>query len=101
MQGADLPPAIDNMHRYLLTLQCINRISFVEKVLDAYALGEADIARVVEEDLSTGSSFSHLSKAIVFALDWATILSRGYKDDTLLTAATDLQARIVSLRLTE
>jgi len=30
MKGMETPPAIDAMNRYLLTLQCINRIDFFE-----------------------------------------------------------------------
>jgi len=77
-QGAVLPPEIDAMHGYLLTLQCVNRIHFVEKELDSWF-----------------PSTKKMKIAMTQALDWATILSRkGYKDGTFLTAVNALQERV-------
>ncbi len=78
MQGVDVPPAIDAMHSYLFALQCINRIDFVE-----------------EELKKSPQASPEIQQAMVFALDWATILSKGYKDDTYLTAIRGLQARLM------
>lgn len=80
MQGADIPAAVDAMHAYLLTLQCINRMDFVEKEL---AGGSPD--------------FTKIKEAMIWAEDPATHLSRGYKDDTLLTAVNELQGRLNNL----
>lgn len=74
VQGIDAPGEIDAMHAYLLSLQCINRINFVEAELEK---GSADS--------------SEINQAMVLALDWATILSRGYSDTTLLNAVNELQ----------
>lgn len=80
MQEKNAPSEIDAMHAYLLTLQCINRINFVEKSLEQ------------------GSPYSsEIQHAMVLALDWATILSRGYQDNTLLSAVNELQGILNSL----
>lgn len=80
MQGADIPTEIDAMHAYLLALQCINRIDFIEKEL---AGGSPD--------------FTKIKDAMIWAEDPATHLSRGYKDDTLLTAVNELKNRLNGL----
>lgn len=77
MQGMAPPPAIDAMHAYLFTLQCINRMNFVEV------------------KLSQGSPISQeIQHAMAQALDWATLLARGYKDETMLSAVNELQGRL-------
>jgi hypothetical protein len=76
-QGEDVPPAIDEMHRYLMTLLCVNRIKYIE---DEIAKGNATSPEV--------------KYAMKMADDRATHLSRGYKDDTLLTATSKLQERL-------
>ncbi len=79
-QGADLPPEIDAMHHYLLALQCVNQINFVEKELEQKS---PDLAKI--------------QQAMVPALDWAKIISNGYKDGTLLSAVKKLQGRLDNL----
>lgn len=76
-QRADLPPEIDGMHHYLLALQCVNQINFVEKELEQKS---PDLAKI--------------QQAMVPALDWAEIISNGYKDGTLLRAVKKLQGRL-------
>lgn len=76
MQGMDPPPAIDAMHAYLLALQCINRINFIEAGIEQ------------------GSGSPEIQHAIAQALDWATVLSGGYKDATLLGTVNELQVRL-------
>jgi hypothetical protein len=80
MLGTDVPAAVDDMHKYLLALQCINRISFVEAELE---MGSPDNGKI--------------EQAMVWALDAATHLSRGYKDSSLLEAVNELQERLGSL----
>ncbi|MFA5828912.1 MAG: hypothetical protein WC843_00230 [Candidatus Gracilibacteria bacterium] len=79
-QGADLPPEIDAMHHYLLALQCTNLINFVEKELE-----------------QSSPALAKIQQAMVPALDWAKIISNGYKDGTLLKAVKKLQGRLDSL----
>jgi len=77
MQGAETPPEIIAMHGYLFALQCINQINFIENELEQSSPDSAKI-----------------KQALALALDWATILSRGYKDHTLLSAVNELQGRL-------
>jgi hypothetical protein len=80
MQGADVPPALDALHAYLSSLQCVNRIKFIE------------------EELDKGNTDSPEFKlALAQILDWATNLSRGYKDNTMLDAVNELQERLGNL----
>ena len=74
MQGVDLPQEIDEIHRYLLGLQCVNRIKCIEEEL--------------EKDSPDASK---MQNAMVQLLDLITILTRGYKDDTLLNAIEQLE----------
>ncbi|MFC1810563.1 hypothetical protein ACFLZH_03625 [Patescibacteria group bacterium] len=64
MQGADEPPEIDAIHAYLLALQCINRVKFVE---EGFAQESPD--------------FPEINKAANRGKDWAETLSKGYNDD--------------------
>lgn len=80
MQGADVPAAIDAMHAHFLALQCVNRMNFVEEELEKGSAGSAELQRIM-----------------AMALDWATILSRGYKDGTFLAAVNELQERLKDL----
>lgn len=77
MQGDNAPPAIETMYCHLLMLSCINRIRFIEGELEKVSPDTAQI-----------------KQAMVWALDPATHLSRGYKDNTLLMAVKGLQDRI-------
>lgn len=78
MQGADAPDEIYAMNSYLVALQCINQIDFVETALEQ---GSSDAEKI--------------QYALASALDWATILSRGWsKDDSLLTAVHELEGRV-------
>lgn len=76
LQGTHPPPEIDAMHAYLLALQCINQMNFVEQELEQ---GTPD--------------FSAIHSAMVRAYDWATILAKGYKDVTFLNAVNSLFER--------
>jgi|GEM_PF-2410714 len=75
--GMDIPPDIDAMHARLLALICTNRMSFVE------------------QEIKKGSHDTpEIKYAMKMADDRATILSRGYKDDTMLNAVNELQKRL-------
>lgn len=80
MNGEEAPLAIDSLHAYLLSLQCINRINFIEREIES---GVSDSPEV--------------SAAMVSALDVARILSRGYKDETLLIAVREIEERLKNL----
>ena len=75
-QEKDAPPEIAALAAYFFILQCVNRIEFVESRI---ALGDADSPEV--------------TKAMILAKDWATTLSKGYKDDTMLNAVRALSLK--------
>ncbi len=78
MQGADIPTEIYAMNAYLVALQCIHCIHFVEAELERKVIIPAQI-----------------QEAMAMALDMATILSEGWaQDDTLLRAVHALEARL-------
>ncbi len=87
MQGADAAPAIHAMNAFLFALQCVNRINYVEGWRDNFRTSSSDTQPSTEPALNL---------AMAQALDWATILSNGYKDDTMLNAVHDLQSRLKS-----
>jgi hypothetical protein len=59
-----------------LGLQCLNRIKFVEKELE-----------------QASPNFKKINRAMVLALGWATILSRGYQDESFLNAVNELRGK--------
>ncbi len=79
MAGAEIPPAIDAMHRHLLSLQCVDRIHFVES-----ELGQAS------------PDFAQIRRAMAFAMQWAEILSSGYKDNAMLNAVQGMEVYLRS-----
>jgi hypothetical protein len=76
-QGIDAPTAIDALNRYLLTLICVNRIKYIEEAIEKGTAASPEV-----------------KYAMKMADDRATLLSRGYKDDTLLAATKKLQERL-------
>jgi hypothetical protein len=80
MQGADIPPAIDAMHAYLLALQCINRFEFIETESG--------------KDPADGAA---IKSAMVQIMDWASILAKGYNDPDMLKAAKELEEELKAL----
>ncbi|EKD94042.1 MAG: hypothetical protein ACD_28C00003G0003 [uncultured bacterium] len=80
MQGEDTPPAINVLDAYLWTLQCINRIQFVEEALEREGAYSPDIAQ-----------------AMLFAFDWATMLLSGHKNHAPFDAVKELQERLKNL----
>lgn len=73
MQGSDTPPAIDALHAHLFSLQCINRINFIESEM---VHGRAESRETID--------------SFVKVADWATTLFKGYKDESMLNAVNDL-----------
>lgn len=80
MQGVEPPSEIDAMHGYLVALQCINRINFIEEEL---AQGSPDISGV--------------QQAMINVSDCARTLSKGYNDNTFLDALNELRDRLGNL----
>jgi len=85
MQGADIPPEIDAMNAYLLTLQCINRIKFIEGWHDKSTTSSPDTQQIPRQTIDL---------TMEFALSEAAVLSRQYKDNTLNDALNELKDRI-------
>ena len=79
-QGNEPPPAIDAIHKYFWSLECINRLNFVEEKLEQGS-------EIMEE----------IELAMAIALKCATTLADGYKDDSLLKAVNELRAIVESL----
>jgi len=77
MMGAEFPPEIDSLHAHLLTLQCISRRKFVGNELK-----------------KPHPDFDAIQKALTMALDTATALSRGYKEETQLAAIQGLNVTV-------
>lgn len=77
MMGAEFPPEIDSLHAHLLTLQCISRRKFVGNELK-----------------KPSPDFNAIQKALTMALDTATALSRGYKEETQLAAIQGLNVTV-------
>ena len=78
MQGMDVPAEIDNMHHYILALQGLNRLNYIEEELEKGAPSDAQ----------------NIQEAMAWAASAADNLSRGYKDNTLLDAVTELKGRL-------
>lgn len=80
MQGAQSPPEIDAMHGYLVALQCINRINFIE------------------EELVQGSpDSSEVQQAMRRGLGWARVLLNADSDGAFFDAFNELQDRLGNL----
>ena len=112
-QGNDTPPAIDALHAHFLSLQCLNRINFVENEmfdgvyvppvegsvvipLDAYVPFEAGL---LDTSILTGAFNSpEVAKALRVAHDWALTLEKGYKDKAMLTEVNIFMLRVQNLR---
>jgi hypothetical protein len=77
MTGEEFPPEIDRLHAHLLTLQCISRRNFVGNELK-----------------KPSPDFDAIQKALTMALDTATALSRGYKEETQLAAIQGLNVTV-------
>ena len=78
MQGEEAPQEIDALNGYLLALQCVNRMKFIE------------------DEIEKGNTNSpEIKQAMVRAIEWARILSVDYYvDQTFLTAVTELKKQI-------
>lgn len=81
MQGAEAPTEVDAVYAHLLALQCTYKIRFIETEL--------------EQNLDPNSAV--VQQAMIVVLDWAKVLSKAYKDDTILTAVNALQEEMKSL----
>ncbi len=74
----------------------IYRANDPKPIIGSEIKSQMSILRTIEEELKKSPQASpEIQQAMVFALDWATILSKGYKDDTYLTAIRGLQARLM------
>ena len=74
MQGEEAPAEIDALHGYLLAVQCVNRMKFME------------------DEIEKGNPFSHeVNEAKDRVFEWAEILSKGYNDPSCLNAIIELQ----------
>lgn len=81
MQGENAPAEIDDLEAYLFSLQCMNRIKFIEE--------EMSRAVIINP--------SEITEAITLALDWATTLSKGYNDSSMLDEVQALLLRLEKL----
>ncbi len=79
-QGEEYPPEIDALNGYLIALQCINRISFIE---GEFAQGSPDSSKIQE--------------AIALGSPWAKRLSKWYDDDAFLNTFNELRDRLGNL----
>lgn len=113
MQGNDTPPAIDALHAHFLSLQCLNRIDFVEHEmfngvyvppiegsvvipLEGYVPFEAGLLDT--SVLSGAFNSPEVTKALKVAQDWARTLEKGYKDNAMLTEVSIFVLRVQNLR---
>lgn len=80
MQGAECPPEIDAMHGYLMALQCINLMKFIEEALVQGAFDQL----VIQDAMIRGKGN-------------AKNLSKAYNDDTFLNAFDELQDKLDNL----
>jgi len=78
MQGVAAPTELDGLYACLLALQCIHKMNFVEK----------------ENEQNPDNP--QIQKALVVAMDQALLISRAFKDDTLLNAVKQLQTSLRS-----
>jgi len=82
LQGDEAPAEIDALHGYLLAMQCLNRISFIENEIEKGNINTPEIQQAINR-----------------AFEWASIISRGYKDHAyLLDAVNELKDRLNSFK---